>query len=133
MKLELQRLTFFGASSSAGLASAGLSASVALAGAPKVNGAAVEASLSSFDFSAPSNGDPFPNKKPNDGAAAGAAGGFVPNVNAGGADDAAVAAGSGSRCNPKENGDGAVDAVRGDGAGSVAFFSSSSIASCTFF
>jgi hypothetical protein len=47
MKLELQRLTFFGASSSAGLASAGLSASVALAGAPKVNGAAVEASLAS--------------------------------------------------------------------------------------
>jgi hypothetical protein len=128
MKLELQRLTFFGASSSAGLASAGLSASVALAGAPKVNGAAVEASLSSFDFSAPSDEDPFP--KPNDGAAAGAVGGFVPNVNAG-ADDAA-APDSGADV-PKENGDGDVDAVRGDGAGSVAFFSSSSIASCTFF
>ena len=128
MKLELQRLTFFGASSSAGLASAGLAGLIALAGAPKVNGAAVEASLSSFDFSAPSDEDPFP--KPNDGAAAAAAGGFVPNVNAG-ADDAA-APDSGADV-PKENGDGDVDAVRGDGAGSVAFFSSSSIASCTFF
>ena len=96
---EHQRLTFFGASSSAGLAS--------------------------FDFSAPSSGDPFPNKKSNDGASAGAAGGFLPNVNAGGADDAAVEAGL-SSFNPKENGDDAVDAVRGDGAGFFAFFFSSS-------
>ena len=132
MKLELQRLTFFGASSSAGLASAGLSAWVA--GAPKVNEAAVEAGLASFDFSAPSDEDPFPNKKPN----VGAAGGFLPNVNAG-TDDAAVEAGLLS-FNPKENGDDAVDAVRGDGAGFVAFFagfvgvfSSSSIRSWTFF
>ena len=62
--------------------------------------------MSSFDFSAPSDEDPFP--KPNDGAAAGAVGGFVPNVNAG-ADDAA-APDSGADV-PKENGDGDVDAV----------------------
>ena len=96
-------------------------------------GASSSAGLSSFDFSAPSNGDPFPNKKSNDGAAAGAAGGFLPNVNAGGADDAAVEAGL-SSFNPKENGDDAVDAVRGDGAGFVdlsqgSIFSISSIAS----
>ena len=57
----------------------------------------------------------------------------MPNVNAGGADDAAVEAGL-SSFNPKENGDDAVDAVRGDGAGFVdlsqgSIFSISSIAS----
>ena len=34
---------------------------------------------------------------------------------------------------PKENGDGEAEPVRGDGAGALAFFSSSSMASCTFF
>ena len=34
---------------------------------------------------------------------------------------------------PKEKGDGEAEPVRGDGAGALAFFSSSSMASCTFF
>ena len=34
---------------------------------------------------------------------------------------------------PKENGDGEAEPVRGDGAGALALFSSSSMASCTFF
>ena len=77
---------------------------------PKVNGAAVA-------FRGDGVVDGAPNVK-----GAGAAAGFA----------AASAVEAGADV-PKENGDGDVDAVRGDGAGSVAFFSSSSIASCTFF
>ena len=105
-----------------------MSASVAIAETPKVNGAAVDAGMSSFDFSAPSREDPLPN--PNDGAATVAAGGLVPNVNAD-PDEAAVL---GTEPDvPKEKGDGEAEPVRGDGAGALAFFSSSSMASCTFF
>ena len=60
-----------------------------MAETPKVNGAAVDAGMSSFDFSDPSREDPLPN--PNDGAATGAADGLVPNVNAD-PDEAAVLA-----------------------------------------
>ena len=77
---------------------------------PKVNGAAVA-------FRGDGVVDGAPNVK-----GAGAAAGFA----------AASAVEAGADV-PKDNGDGDVYAVRGDGAGSVAFFSSSSIASCTFF
>ena len=81
-----------------------------MAETPKVNGAAVDAGMSSFDFSDPSREDPLPN--PNDGAATGAADGLVPNVNAD-PDEAAVLGAEPDV--PKEKGDGEAEPVRGDG------------------